>query len=212
MIAAQIALLAYNAGVRGQSNLQAATAIALAESGGNPNAIGDVGLENATWGPSVGLWQIRSAKAETGKGSSRDVNQLKDPAFNAKSMFSISGGGKNWGPWSTWPVKAALFMPAAAIAANGVSAGETINSGVVEPVTGAVDATAGTIGDIGTGVKATYRWISDRNNWFRILKVTIGGTILVVGIGAVARSTDTGKAVIANASKAAGVAAKAAAV
>jgi hypothetical protein len=79
-----------------------ATAIALAESGGNSDAVGDVGLENATWGPSVGLWQIRSLKAQTGTGGPRDVTQLKDPRFNARAMRAISTGGTNWRPWSTY--------------------------------------------------------------------------------------------------------------
>ena len=44
------------------------TAIAQAESARNPGAIGDVALQNGTWGPSVGLFQVRTLKAETGDG------------------------------------------------------------------------------------------------------------------------------------------------
>ena len=51
--------LAYNAGFRNDS-LIIAVCIAMAESSGNENAVGDVSLVNAKWGPSIGLWQIRS--------------------------------------------------------------------------------------------------------------------------------------------------------
>src|SRR4051812_44178395 len=52
------------------------TAIAQAESAGNLGAVGDVRLQNGTWGPSVGLFQIRTLKAETGTGTDRDIEHL----------------------------------------------------------------------------------------------------------------------------------------
>jgi hypothetical protein len=79
-----------------------ATAVALAESGGRTDAQGDIGLQDGTWGPSVGLWQIRSLKAEYGKGTPRDASRLTDPEFNARAMASISNGGKNFKPWTTY--------------------------------------------------------------------------------------------------------------
>lgn len=98
---AQIYKLATDAGLSAPA-ATTATAIALAESGGRTDAQGDVGLEDATWGPSVGLWQIRSLKAQSGTGQDRDATRLTDPAFNAKAMAHISGAGKNFGPWSTY--------------------------------------------------------------------------------------------------------------
>lgn len=79
-----------------------ATAVALAESGGRTDAMGDVGLEDATWGPSVGLWQIRSLKAQSGTGGHRDATRLTDPAFNAASMAAISGAGSSFSAWTTF--------------------------------------------------------------------------------------------------------------
>jgi hypothetical protein len=79
-----------------------AVAIALAESGLRTDAVGDVGLQDGTWGPSIGLWQVRSIKAENGRGTSRDATRLKDPTFNARSMRTISGDGANFNPWSTY--------------------------------------------------------------------------------------------------------------
>lgn len=79
-----------------------ATAIAAAESSLNSDAVGDVALENATWGPSVGLWQIRSLTAQYGTGQDRDASRLSDPAFNARAMADISGMGRSWSAWSTY--------------------------------------------------------------------------------------------------------------
>jgi Lysozyme like domain len=97
----QIYGLAMNAGFSA-SDAAVATAIALAESGGRTDAEGDLALQNGTWGPSVGLWQIRSVKADTGTGKPRDYTRLKDPAFNAAAAYAISNGGKNFKPWSTY--------------------------------------------------------------------------------------------------------------
>lgn len=184
MRAAEIADLAYDAGIRTQSDLQAAVAIALAESAGDPNAVGDVALQNATWGPSLGLWQIRSLKAETGKGTTRDANKLKDPKFNAKAMYEISGGGKNWGPWTTWPLRAAAYMPQAIGAATGTLAGRSVSTGA-DVVQEAV--TPDGIQDIAEAVRASNRWVSDRNNLFRVAKVMIGSVLIVGGVVLVAK-------------------------
>ena len=60
------------------------TAIAQAESARNPGAVGDVALQTSTWGPSVGLFQIRTLKAETGTVSDRDIERLmNNPAEQA---------------------------------------------------------------------------------------------------------------------------------
>lgn len=78
-----------------------ATAIALAESGGNPKAIGDE--NNPTPGSkSVGLFQINYSPARDSKVTYRDPVSNLDPLQNARSAFIISNGGKNFGPWTTW--------------------------------------------------------------------------------------------------------------
>jgi len=77
------------------------TAISGAESGFNPDALGDIGLENATWGPSVGLWQIRSLKAQAGTGQPRDATRLTQPDFNARAAYSIYRG-QGLSAWSTY--------------------------------------------------------------------------------------------------------------
>ncbi|HEX4223287.1 MAG TPA: hypothetical protein VHZ97_13050 [Pseudonocardiaceae bacterium] len=100
----QVAQYAYDAGFRGDS-LTTATAVALAESHGDSGQVGDVGLQNGTWGPSVGLWQIRSLNPGHGTAAEqaqRDQTANLDPATNAQNAYSISQQGNNFNPWSTY--------------------------------------------------------------------------------------------------------------
>lgn len=140
--AAQIAGYAQGVGLNGDA-LATAVAIALAESGGDTLALGDVSLETATWGPSVGLWQIRSLYGDNGTGRSRDQSKLTDPAFNARSMYEISSGGTNWRPWSVYTngayrrslttARSAAAAPVAATGA-GAPAGSVSATPAVAPV------------------------------------------------------------------------------
>lgn len=79
------------------------TEIAGAESNYNDAAVGDVGLENNTWGPSYGLFQIRTQKSATGSGADRDISALAgDPAAQAAAAYQISNGGTNFAAWTTY--------------------------------------------------------------------------------------------------------------
>jgi LysM repeat protein len=71
----------------GGSSAHAFTAaeIAMAESGGNPNAISPT--------DDFGLWQINGSH-----GSLATLNALQ----NAKSAIILSNNGTNWGPWTTY--------------------------------------------------------------------------------------------------------------
>jgi hypothetical protein len=108
---AQLAGLALSTGFTKE---QAVTAVAIAirESGGNSDARGDVGIQTAVYGPSIGLWQIRSLNAQKGTGGERDEQANLNPATNAKHAYSISKGGTNWQPWSTYK-GIALTLPRA---------------------------------------------------------------------------------------------------
>lgn len=78
-----------------------ATAVGLAESNGRTDAVGDEWLQTKTWGPSVGVWQIRSLHAEKFTGAVRDGHAgLHDAWHNAWAMASISGGCADWRPWT----------------------------------------------------------------------------------------------------------------
>lgn len=97
----------YQAGFRGKG-LQTAFAVSMAESKLDPGALGDIKLEDKKWGPSVGLFQIRSLRHwenYDGKGSSdpyRDAKRLINPRYNIKAAWEKSNHGTNWDPWSTY--------------------------------------------------------------------------------------------------------------
>lgn len=79
-----------------------AAAIAAAESGGNPGAQGDISLMDGTWDWSQGLWQIRGLRSERGTGGLRDSLANANPEKNARAMYTISSGCRDWTPWSTY--------------------------------------------------------------------------------------------------------------
>ncbi len=98
----QIYTLLLNGGFSAQQ-ASLMTAIAQAESGRNVSAVGDVALQDAKWGPSVGLFQIRTLKAETGTGSDRDIQHLmNNPAAQVQAALRISNNGRSFSPWSTY--------------------------------------------------------------------------------------------------------------
>jgi len=83
--------------------LQTAFAITLAESSGRPGAVGDVELQDAKWGPSYGLFQVRSLKDWKAYSEPyRDGSRLRNPSFNAAAGYTISSKGRNFNPWSTY--------------------------------------------------------------------------------------------------------------
>jgi hypothetical protein len=99
----QIAQFAAGAGFTGP-DLDTAIAVALAESGGNSSNIGDVNLQNATFGPSVGLWQIRSVNPGYGNAfdqAHRNQQANMDPATNAANAYAIQQH-YGWNQWSTY--------------------------------------------------------------------------------------------------------------
>ena len=188
-----IAILGRDAGLRDVGGLTTAIAIAIAESGGNTDAVGDVALQDGTWGPSYGLWQVRSLKAESGKGTVRDGTMLKNPGFNAKSMMSISGGGKNWQPWTTYKgLRYTAVLPAASAAAASALAGgaaQSFTEGVAEGATdNPITDVAGSITDAANVVREAAetpirisKWLTEGGTWVRIAYVAAGAALLIGG-------------------------------
>lgn len=79
------------------------TAIAGGESGYDTASLGDVNLQTAVWGPSYGLYQIRTVKAQTGTGSIRDIQWLaQSPAHQAQAAAVISKQGTDFTPWTVY--------------------------------------------------------------------------------------------------------------
>lgn len=116
-----IAGYAQAAGLSGQ-NVAIAVAIAIAESGGNPNAHNAVPPDD-----SYGLWQINmlgslGPQRRSALGISSNT-QLYDPSINARAMAMISSGGSNWKPWTTYTRGTyQLFMSRGQAAAGNPSA------------------------------------------------------------------------------------------
>lgn len=90
--------------------LDIALGVAYAESEGYSDAVGDLKqLEDpavsAKWGPSIGLFQIRSLRDPDAWGRDdkvRIAEKLRDPAFNAYAAYVISKQGTDWSKWTTF--------------------------------------------------------------------------------------------------------------
>lgn len=97
--AEDVARVAYNAGFRGDA-LARMVAIAKYESNYNSGAFNGKAPDM-----SYGLWQINMIGAMGPDRAKRyglsSYDQLFDPATNAKAAWDISGGGKNFNPWTT---------------------------------------------------------------------------------------------------------------
>lgn len=148
LTAGQIYTAARQAGFSAASAV-VATAVALAESGGDPAAIGDQSLANSTWGPSIGLWQVRTLKAATGTGGIRDISALTgDVAAQARAALSISGGGSDWNPWSVYTSGAyRQFLGQASTASNGAAEGIPATVAGIPGTAAIGDAVGGIIAD-----------------------------------------------------------------
>lgn len=200
-----------------ETKAKTAAAIGMAESSGNPNVVNSV--------PCVGIWQINMAGALGVQRRAHfhlsSINDLKNPQKNAAAMYSISVHGTNWTPWETYtngaymkyfnnPVKGESILdvlknwnplngtPAAAL-------GTTANNlaGVTDTPT-ELASIAGTFGNISNAVQHGSAWISNWRNWVRIGLVVGGGVGLAMFVGAMARETPAGAAVVSGAEKVAG--------
>jgi len=133
----QIQAYAAAAGFTGD-DLNTAVAIALAESSGNPGAIGDQSLA-PTRGPSYGLWQINIGSKANPQFAS--VN-LFDPQTNANAAYSIYssiGGFGTTRGWTTYTSGeyAAYLQPTSPAAPAPV----TLDASTGQPVDDTTDVT-----------------------------------------------------------------------
>ena len=102
-----------------------AAAIAMAESAGNPNAIGDQGT-------SYGLWQVHWTVHPQ-----FNPAQLFNPNYNAAAAVALSGNGANFGPWTTFNNGAYLnYLP------SGTAVPSSRGSGSSSSTTAASSSTA----------------------------------------------------------------------
>lgn len=165
----------------GTTDATVAVAVALAESGGNTNAHATKGED------SRGLWQINVA-AHPQLGSSN----LYDPAVNAQAAFGI-WKTSGWGPWSAHNNGSyLLFMPvaaasvAAAIPVIGGAGPQLLNNAGQ----GAYGAGITAAGSVINSAQVAGSFLSDLENpaiWSRVLKVTVGGLLIIGALYIVAR-------------------------
>ena len=86
------------------TELDTALGVSYGESGGYSDAVGDLALMTDKWGPSIGLFQIRSLRhPELYAGTPdalRDAEKLLDPVYNARVALEL----QRWLGWRLWTV------------------------------------------------------------------------------------------------------------
>jgi len=184
---AQIAGYAKAAGFSGDA-LAKAVAIALAESGGNPNAHNAVPPDN-----SYGLWQINmlgsmgpARRKQFGLKSNSD---LFNPATNAKAAYALSNSGKSFLPWTTYTSGRYLAYMSRARKA----AGNPDTSG------GTTDAQQAGLSDVfewpGEILKF-FDFITEASTWLRLGMILSGGAAVLFALFQISGQTDKAKAMV----------------
>ena len=159
----QVAQVAWEAGFRGE-DLVLAVAIAQGESGLRASAVGDESLVTGTWGPSIGLFQVRTLRDQEGTGGPRDIQQLADARFNARAAFEISNGGTDFTPWSVYNHD--RYVPfiddVRSVVRNLETRGAFQTGEIVVPGSDALDFGGGAPGDFASG-RAMPEQFEDRS-------------------------------------------------
>lgn len=179
----EIAGYAYAAGLRNPAKIAMAVAIAEAESGGNPNAHNPKGRDN-----SYGLWQINMKAHTTAELGISSNEALYDPVTNARAMVRISKSGSSWSPWTTYPLRAAAYLPpataaTAAFLANPSTAAQYAVAGTqaVTDATG-VGQLASTVSEAVQTPLRVVNWLTEPGTWIRIALFALGGAMVIGGV------------------------------
>lgn len=188
----QLVKLAQDAGLD-PARARIAAAIAIAESGGRPEAHN---RNPATKDDSYGLWQVNldpqvvDPNLRMRQIGITNPNELLDPATNARAMAQISGNGKSWTQWSTYnnafrsdgsidPDSAF----AKALGSLGISTGSFKDGpgGIVGAATGIVDTATNLAGDAASAVGAVFDFVT--GGWQQaVLKIVIVGAGVAAGL------------------------------
>lgn len=189
----EIADYAYKAGLRNPAKISMAVAIAMAESGGNTRAYNGKGRDD-----SYGLWQINMKAHSTSSLGIGSKEALYDPVTNARAMVKISKSGTSWSPWTTYPLRAAAFLPAAT-AATGVylanpSTAAAYVEGTAEQVTDGAASLAQSVSEAVQTPVRLLNWLTEPGTWVRIALFAIGGAMVVGGVTIFVRPALTGVA------------------
>jgi hypothetical protein len=202
---ADIVVLARNAGLSAE-NAVTASAVAMAESGGNERQI-----TRDSDDESYGLWQINMLGA---MGPSRRLlyglksnTDLLDPVVNAHVMSAISHQGNSWSAWGAYTNGSyKKFLPTSS-SSKAKLLGKLL--GGAADVAGDVKAAGGAVADVATSagqaIDALQRaatWTSQPKNWLRVAYVVGGGVLVVAALVKVVSEIPAGKAAIGPVKKA----------
>ena len=160
------------------SELAVAVAIALAESGGDSQAIN-------TASGATGLWQIYPGG-----------DQYLDADNNARTAFSkYEGAGNRFTPWSAFTNKAYLVkLPIAEAAVKGTHRDRPAFTG---GGTGAIHDLIAFTGNIGHDLANFFGWITSGATWIRLGEVLAGAVLVLLAMlflgKALFDKTETGK-------------------
>jgi hypothetical protein len=194
----QIYTLARQAGLS-DAHAVTAAAIAMAESGGDPNNHNSTPPDD-----SYGLWQINMlgslgpARRALYRLSSNE--ELYNPATNARVMSSISRQGQNFNPWTTYTSgKYKQFL-------GGVTAkdaGGADSGGLLGTIVDDAKSVATLQYRVSEAIVKTTLWVTTEKNWLRVGYVLVGGAAVLAGTLAVINSTSAGATAVGAAKKAA---------
>lgn len=209
----QVAAVAAAGGFRGKA-LTRAVAVALAESGGDPQAVGV--NSDATRSRDRGLWQINSRWHPEVSDA-----QAFNPVECARAAFRISSGGRDWSPWSTWKngtagaqLGRARFAVAQLDKAGGV---QNVDLdllpgpiplpnpfgfdpfGILPEDVGPDDLVSGATDIVGVLKQLTVlqlkagAWMSDPHNWLRVAWVAGGSVGILIALSMIGKSGAAGE-------------------
>lgn len=185
--------LAKSAGLT-DDRAKVATAVAMAESSGDPNAHNTKPPDD-----SYGLWQINmlgslgpARRKQLGLNADSD---LFNPQTNAKAMAVISANGGNFNPWSTYTNGSYQKFMGSDVKDDPSWLDRL--GGVVDPfgLSRGVIGGVNKIDDVVEFVARTAAWTSNPRNWVRIVYVAGGSLVVLVGLLAILEQTSAGKTV-----------------
>lgn len=184
----QLVKLAQDAGLD-PARARIAAAIAIAESGGRPDAHN---RNPGTKDDSYGLWQINldpqvlDPALRMRQIGITNPAELLDPATNARAMAQISSNGKSWTQWSTYNN---AFRPDGSVDPNSAFAKalgqlgttSTSDGGIVGAVTDIASTAGNLAGDALGAVTGVFDFVT--GGWQQaVLKIVIVGAGVAAGL------------------------------
>lgn len=178
-----------------QPRARIAAAVALAESGGDPAAVGDI--DKPTKGcRSYGLWQINSCPGRDKTGVRADTAALLTPQGNARAMAAISNKGATFTAWTTYrnqaykaqlptvDAQAQWFYGASAPSWSDVAG--LIGAGAGVAIGGPASVAGGPVASAAAGggaldVVSLLAKLADPHSWYVVALFVLGLVLVVLG-------------------------------